>query len=78
MMQKIASLFRTYEEELPLMQLLGPLFLLFTLSLAGKIGATYNFDLLAIAALGLFFCAKWQIRGCATGVGATQAGADGT
>ncbi len=46
-------------------QMLGPLFLIPVLMLAGKYNPAVNADLLLIAGLGLLLCASKQIRGCA-------------
>lgn len=64
MIDKVTSFFRTFEEELPLVQLLGPLFLICTLTIAARVGGVFHYDLLAIGAIGLFLCAKWHVRGC--------------
>lgn len=63
--EKIASCPETIEEATPFIQIAGPLFLVFALALAGKTVPVFNYDLLAIAALGLFGSVRWRIRGCA-------------
>ena len=64
MMGKITSIFRSFEEELPLVQLAGPLFVLCTVAVAAKYTGVFHYDLLIIGAIGLFLCAKWKIKGC--------------
>lgn len=54
-----------FDFDLSLMQLLGPVFLLCTLTLAAKSGSSFQYDLLAVGAIGLFLSAKLGIRGCA-------------
>jgi len=45
-------------------QILGPLFLIPVLMLAGKYNPAVNVDLILIAGLGLLLCARKQTRGC--------------
>ncbi|HEV7738724.1 MAG TPA: hypothetical protein VGO47_15290, partial [Chlamydiales bacterium] len=45
-------------------QILGPLFLIPVLMLAGKYNPAVNVDLLLIAGLGLLLCSSKQTRGC--------------
>jgi len=56
MIEKLTVLFR---DEKSLLLIVGPLFLLCAVILGPK-----SYDLLAVATLGLFLCARWQIRGC--------------
>lgn len=59
MIEKITDFFLDEEEESSLLLILGPLFLLCSVVLAAR-----SYDLLAIAIIGLFLCAKWHVRGC--------------
>src|SRR3989344_2519412 len=56
MIEKLTVLFR---DEKSLLLIVGPLFLL-----CAVIRGPKSYDLLAVATLGLFLCARWQIRGC--------------
>jgi hypothetical protein len=52
-----------------LAQMIGPLFLIPVLMLAGKYNAILNYDLLLIVGIGLVLCATRQTRGCAYALG---------
>jgi hypothetical protein len=45
-------------------QVLGPLFLIFALFLAGRAVPIFNYDLAVVAVLGLYLSARWHFRGC--------------
>ncbi len=65
MIAKLRSLFSGLEGDLHLLQLLGPLSLLATLAIGANVTGAFPYDLLVIGAVGLFLCARWQMRGCA-------------
>jgi hypothetical protein len=54
----------SFFEGSPIAQMLGPLFLIPVLMLAGKYNPAVNIDLLLIAGLGLLLSASKQTRGC--------------
>jgi len=65
MIDRLTRAVREIGDEVPFLQLIGPLFLLCSLTLAAQVGSVFNFDLLCVAVVGLVFCVKWEMRGCA-------------
>ena len=45
------------------MQVAGPLLLICSAALLGRVPPVFNFDLLAVLILGLYFSARWKIKG---------------